>query len=184
MDSNPIAPFPMYVDEYIVWMEKRNSEKQSLKSYLLIFVMVAFFGLGGIALFYYLYMVNQSYLAVSIIVPFIFLWLPLIIAFIVSYKMHSARFVYYLTNYRLIELIEVKNPTIRFGYLLNLIDTKMVTKYNRELSIEFEWYDEGSSHNLCHGFFNISNAYEIGDIIVEQKQKLLESSINFDFVSQ
>ena len=91
---------------------------------------------------------------------------------------------YYVTNYRLIELQEGKLQNIKFGYIHNLKSVEIDTYSNKPNFLEFEWSYNADNEFITYGFYDIDNCIEIYDIIVEYKQKLSESTIAFDFISQ
>lgn len=184
MDNNPVAPFDMYSDEVILWMEKMKKEKQTVKSCILISLLISFFVLGGITLFLFLFLIRNVNFYVSIAIPFIVLWMPLIISFAVSFNMHNVNLLYYVTNYRLIEFRDDKSLKLRYGYISDLKDLKICTYSDDIVSLEFEWNDPKPNYYYCYGFNNIDNAKEIYDIINNQKSKIDNMICDFETIPQ
>ena len=86
MDSNPVAPFAMYADEHIVWMERQKKEIRTKKE---VFNETALFSLLFIAMiagFILLYFLFDLSLTASIGLPVYFLGLPLLGGLFAGYK--------------------------------------------------------------------------------------------------
>lgn len=184
MDNNPIAPFHLHLDEVILCMQQRKKEDSTIKSCVFVSLLISFMGFGGIALFCFLYLIRYNNFIVSMAIPFIFLWLPLIIGFVVAYNIDNVKLLYYVTNYRLIEFRDDKSLNLRFGYISDLNSIKICNYDNNVTSLEFEWNDSEPNFNYCYGFNNIDNVKEIYDIIIKLQEELKNKEYTFDFIAQ
>ncbi len=172
MDSNLVAPFAMYTDEYIVWMERQKKEIRTKKECFSETALFSLLFIAMIAGFILLYFLFHLSLAASIGLPVYFLGLPLLGGLFARYKNRSKIIMYYITNYRLLELKNGKLPSLRYSYLLNLDKINIVNSRSGAVSLEFDWLNSSGYKNLCHEFHNIDNAKKMYNVIMEQKSKL------------
>ncbi len=186
MDSTSIVPFNLYADEYVVWIEKFKNT--SSKFYLKIFTWTLGV-MGGIGTIFIVLAIifKGRYILLNVAAFFgacaLFSFSILIFALRRQHK-KSPQTSYFVTNFRLIELIADKNMYFKVGYLKNLVYVDIDTNSKIPTFVEFEWDEKTDKEAAPAGFYDIDNCREIYDIIKKQQKELKGTEYKFDFIAQ
>lgn len=186
MNNTLVVPFDLYTDEYVVWMEtfKNTHSKNIIQSVdmvggILTKIGILFIALAVILKGKYTLLNVAAFLGACTVITYIIMTF----AFSIQHK-KIPKTTYYVTNYRLIEVIESKQLYFKIGYLKNLICVDIDTDSKIPTFVEFEWDEKADLESSPSGFFDIDNCREIYDIIKKQQNELTDIEYNFNFVAQ
>jgi len=182
MDINPVAPFNMYSDENILWIEKNKNIhwKTIAKSLKLVFGLET--AASTILIVLALIFKGEYVLltAGAAIGACAFFSISLISGLMYLKQKNTPAITYYITNFRIVELHEGKKTFVKYGYLINLKDFHIHIYSDKTTSIDFEWKNDTNAHNSIYSMNDINNAQKIYDLIKKQLDILKNRSCSYD----